>query len=49
MKNTVPGELFRNAYPLMVSKTIYEGLGKDAPERRPMIFTRSGFSGAQRY
>lgn len=49
MKNTVPGELFRNAYPLMVSKTIYEGLGKDDPERRPMIFTRSGFSGAQRY
>lgn len=45
-----PGELFRNVYPLYVSKTIYEGLRKDNPEkRRAMIFTRSGFSGMQRY
>lgn len=49
LKNTVPGEVYRNVYPLMVSKTIFEGLAKDDPERRPMIFTRSGFSGVQRY
>ena len=49
LKNTVPGELYRNVYPVMVSKTIFEGLAKDDPERRPMIFTRSGFSGVQRY
>jgi alpha-D-xyloside xylohydrolase len=49
MKGTQPGERFRNVYPLKVTQTIYEGLRKDDPERRPMIFTRSGFSGAQRY
>ena len=49
LKNTVPGEVYRNVYPVMVSKTIFEGLAKDDPERRPMIFTRSGFSGMQRY
>ena len=45
----MPGEVYRNVYPVMVSKTIFEGLAKDDPERRPMIFTRSGFSGVQRY
>ena len=44
-----PGELFRNAYPLMVNKTVYEGLRHDAPQRRPMILTRCGFPGIQRY
>lgn len=49
MKGSQPGERFRNVYPLMVTETIHSGLSKDDPERRPMIFTRSGFSGAQRY
>ena len=44
-----PGEIYRNIYPLFVSKTIYEGLRKDDPGRRAMIFTRSGFPGMQRY
>lgn len=44
-----PGEVYRNVYPMFVSKTIYEGLRKDDPNRRAMIFTRSGFSGMQRY
>lgn len=43
------GEIYRNVYPMFVSKTVYEGLRKDAPEKRAMIFTRSGFSGMQRY
>lgn len=47
--NTIPGEVYRNVYPLLVSKTVYEGSRKDAPEHRNMIFTRSGFSGIQRY
>ena len=41
------GELVRNVYPLLVNKTVYEGLlqaGKD-----PMILTRCGFPGIQRY
>ena len=49
MKGTQPGERFRNVYPLKVTETIHAGLSKDDPERRPMIFTRSGFSAAQRY
>ena len=44
-----PGELVRNVYPLMVCRTVYEGLLHDAPERQPMILTRCGFPGIQRY
>ena len=49
MKGTEPGERYRNIYPNMVNKTVYEGLRKDDPQRRAMIFTRSGFSGIQKY
>ncbi|MBO5380504.1 MAG: DUF5110 domain-containing protein [Bacteroides sp.] len=49
MKGTQPGERFRNVYPLKVSETVYDGLRKDDPNRRGMIFTRSGFPGIQRY
>jgi len=41
------GELVRNVYPLMVCKTVSEGLV--AAGRDPMILTRSGFPGIQRY
>ena len=41
------GELVRNVYPLMVCKTVSEGLV--AAGREPMILTRSGFPGIQRY
>ena len=44
-----PGELVRNVYPLLVNKTVYEGLRQDAPSQRPMILTRCGFPGIQRY
>ena len=49
MKGTQPGERFRNVYPLKVNETVYEGLRRDDANRRAMIFTRSGFSGIQRY
>ncbi len=42
-----PGELVRNVYPLLVNKTVYEGLVKAGKE--PMILTRCGFPGIQRY
>ena len=45
------GEQVRNVYPLLVNKTVYEGLvscaGKNADS--PMILTRCGFPGIQRY
>lgn len=43
------GEKVRNVYPMLVNKTVYEGLLTDRPEQRPMILTRSGFAGIQRY
>jgi len=43
------GEIYRNVYPLLVNKTVYEGFRHDCPERRSMILTRSGFPGIQRY
>ena len=49
INNQYPGEIFRNVYPLKVCETVYNGLRREDPERRAMIFTRSGFSGAQRY
>ncbi len=44
-----PGEVFRNTYPLLVNKTVYEGCRADNPSSRAMILTRSGFPGMQRY
>lgn len=49
MNGTIPGEVFRNVYPLLVNKTVYEGCREDDPSRRTMILTRSGFAGIQRY
>lgn len=41
------GEQVRNVYPLLVNKTVYEGLVQTGAE--PMILTRCGFPGIQRY
>ena len=41
------GEQVRNVYPLMVCKTVYEGLLQAG--KTPMILTRCGFPGIQRY
>ena len=41
------GEQVRNVYPLLVNKTVYEGLVEAGKE--PMILTRCGFPGIQRY
>lgn len=44
-----PGETVRNLYPLVVNRTVYDGLRRDDPDRRPLILTRSAFPGQQRY
>ena len=49
MGGKYPGELFRNVYPLLVNKTVYEGLTKENQGNRPLILTRCGFPGIQRY
>ena len=41
------GKQVRNVYPLLVNKTVYEGLKEAGKE--PMILTRCGFAGIQRY
>ncbi|MBO7077460.1 MAG: DUF4968 domain-containing protein [Bacteroidales bacterium] len=45
----IPGEWYRNVYPLHVIRTVYEGLRSDQPDRLPVILTRSAFPGIQRY
>ena len=47
-KDGLPGEFYRNVYPLMVNKTMYEGL-KTLSDEEPSLLTRSAFSGIQRY
>lgn len=49
LNQTVPGEIYRNVYPLLVNKTVYEGCRADSPSRRAMILTRSAYPGIQRY
>lgn len=46
-KGQWPGEQVRNVYPLLVNKTVYEGLREAGKEA--MILTRCGFPGIQRY
>ena len=41
------GEQVRNVYPLLVCQTVHDGLV--AAGREPMILTRCGFPGIQRY
>ncbi len=43
------GEAVRNVYPLMVCKTVYEGLKAENSNDSQFILTRSGFPGIQRY
>jgi len=42
------GDEYRLAYPLFVTKTVYEGSRKDAPDKRVMILSRSAYLGEQR-
>ncbi len=49
MKGKFVGEVFRNVYPLLVNKTVFEGCGNYDSQRRTMILTRSDFSVIQRY
>jgi alpha-D-xyloside xylohydrolase len=43
------GESVRNAYPLYVTKSIYEGQRSTTDRKRVVIFTRSAYTGQQRY
>ena len=45
----VNGDDVRLLYSLFVNKTVYEGLRKDAPDKRVFILTRNAFAGQQRY
>ena len=43
-----PGAIVHNAYALMNTKAMYDGLKRDQPDKRQFILTRSGFAGVQR-
>lgn len=47
--DSLPGEFYRNVYPLMVNRTMYGGLKTVTESGEPVILTRSAFSGIQRY
>lgn len=47
-KDGLPGEFYRDVYPLMVNRTMYKGL-RSISKEEPSILTRSAFSGIQRY
>lgn len=47
--NQVPGEIYRNVYPVKVIGTMFDGLKQDDAGRTPTILTRSAFSGMQKY
>ncbi|SFS20396.1 alpha-D-xyloside xylohydrolase [Granulicella pectinivorans] len=46
---TGAGDDVRLLYPLLVNRTVYEGLRKDVPGKRVMLLTRNAFLGQQRY
>lgn len=46
---TGTGDDVRLLYPIMVNRTVYEGLRKDAPDKRVLLLTRNAFLGQQRY
>lgn len=47
--DALPGEFYRNVYPLMVNRTMYGGLKTLTGDVEPVILTRNAFSGIQRY
>ncbi|WP_140984804.1 TIM-barrel domain-containing protein [Asticcacaulis tiandongensis] len=43
-----PGALVHNAYSLVATAAVFDGLQRDKPDTRHFILTRSGFAGVQR-
>jgi alpha-D-xyloside xylohydrolase len=44
-----PGDRVYNAYPLLATKAVHDGLRRDAPDRRAVIVTRSAWFAQQRH
>lgn len=48
-KDELPGEIFRNIYPIKVVNTMYNGLKQARNGEEPLILTRSAAPGMQKY
>ena len=48
-EDPLPGEFYRDVYPLMVNRTMYSGLKAALNGDEPVILTRSAFTGMQKY
>ena len=40
---------YHNVYGMQMARSTFEGIAKLRPERRPLVLTRAGYSGVQRY
>ncbi len=47
--DSIPGDFYRNVYPLLVNRTMYGGLKEKSGAEEPVILTRNAFAGAQKY
>ena len=48
--NTIPGDVYRNVYPLVANRSMYNGFKEYYPaDGMPVVLTRSAFAGSQRY
>ena len=47
--NTIPGNVYRNVYPLVMNKFMYEKFQEETPDNMPLVLTRSAFTGSQKY
>jgi len=43
-----PGAVVFNSYPLLHTTAVFQGMRQDFPQRRPVILTRSAYTGQQR-
>jgi len=45
---TIPGDFYRNVYPLMVNRKMVAGIKQERPGEHPLVLTRSAYAGMQK-
>lgn len=47
--NTIPGNVYRDVYPLVMNRAMYQKFQQYTPDNMPVVLTRSAFAGSQKY